>query len=84
MTKGQLEQIKEFNKDLEIVQKLKSDLDNYNLQLNTLVTELSSKTEENEKLKQSNIELGIKVETFKHNARELQDQLMGEMDYKKM
>ena len=48
------------------------------------MTELSSKTEENEKLKQSNIELGIKVESNKHNARELQDQLIRDMDYKKM
>jgi len=84
MTKGQLEQIKEFDKDLSIVQQLKSDLDKYNLQLNTLVTELQSKTEENEKLKQANIEIGMKLEMFKQNAREIQEQLNAELDYKQM
>lgn len=84
MTKGQLEQIKEFDKDLSIVQQLKSDLDKYNLQLNTLVTELQSKTEENETLKQANLETGMKLEMFKQNAREIQEQLNAELDYKQM
>lgn len=84
MTKGQLEQIKEFDKDLSIVQQLKGDLDKYNLQLNSLVTELSTKTDENEKLKQANIEIGMKLEMFKQNAREMQEQLHTELDYKQM
>lgn len=84
MTKGQLEQIKEFDKDLSIVQQLKGDLDKYNLQLNSLVSELNQKTDENEKLKQANIDIGLKLEMFKQNAREMQEQLNTELDYKQM
>lgn len=84
MTKGQLEQIKEFDKDLSIVQQLKGDLDKYNLQLNSLVSELNQKTDENEKLKQANIDIGLKLEMFKQNSREMQEQLNTELDYKQM
>jgi len=84
MSQGQLEQIKEFDKDLNVVQQLKADLDNYNLQLNGLVAELSSKTEECQKLKQFNIELGLKTEQFKMKAKEFEEQLLTELDYKKM
>lgn len=84
MTKGQLEQIKEFDKDLSIVQQLKGDLDKYNLQLNSLVSELNQKTDENEKLKQANIDIGLKLEMFKQNSREMQEQLNSELDYKQM
>jgi hypothetical protein len=46
MTQSQLEQIKEFDKDFSIVQTLKTDLDSYNDQLNKLVSDLTSKSEE--------------------------------------
>lgn len=84
MTQNQIEQIKEFDKDFSIVQTLKSDLDGYNDQLNKLVSELTSKTEECESLKQTKIELSVKLESFKKQVLQLEDQLATELDYKNM
>jgi septal ring factor EnvC (AmiA/AmiB activator) len=84
MTQNQIEQIKEFDKDFSIVQTLKTDLDGYNDQLNKLVSELTSKTEECESLKQTKIELSVKLESFKKQVLQLEDQLATELDYKNM
>jgi chromosome segregation ATPase len=84
MTQGQLEQIKEFDKDFSIVKQLKTDLDGYNDQLNNLVNELTSKTEECEQLKQSKLEIGVKLESFKKQVLQLEDQLANALDYKSM
>lgn len=84
MTQSQLEQIKEFDKDFSIVQTLKTDLDSYNDQHNKLVSDLTSKSEECSKLNQANTELGLKLESFKKQKLQLEDQLATELDYKKM
>jgi len=84
MTQSQLEQIKEFDKDFSIVQTLKTDLDSYNDQLNKLVSDLTSKSEECSKLNQANADLGLKLESFKKQKLQLEDQLATELDYKKM
>jgi predicted nucleic acid-binding Zn-ribbon protein len=84
MTQSQLEQIKEFHKDFSIVQTLKTDLDSYNDQLNKLLSDLTSKSEECSNINQANTELDLKLESFKKQNLQLEDQLATELDYKKM
>ena len=84
MTQSQLEQIKEFDKDFSIVQTLNTDLDSYNDQQNKLVSDLTSKSKECGKLIQANTDLGLKLESFKKQNLQLEDQLATELDYKKM
>jgi hypothetical protein len=84
MTQSQLEQIKEFDKDFSIVQTLNTDLDSYNDQQNKLVSDLTSKSKECCKLIQANTDLGLKLESFKKQKLQLDDQLATELDYKKM
>ena len=84
MTQSQLEQIKELDKDFSIVQTLKTDLDSYNDQLNKLLSDLTSKSEECNNINQANTELDLKLESFKKQNLQLEDQLATELDYKKM
>jgi uncharacterized protein YoxC len=84
MTQSQLEQIKEFDKDFSIVQTLNTDLDSYNDQQNKLVSDLTSKSKKCGKLIQANTDLGLKLESFKKQKLQLDDQLATELDYKKM
>lgn len=84
MTQSQLAQIKDFDKDLAVVQHLKTDLDKYNHQLTGLVGELTAKTEECAVHKQRSLEEGIRAEQFKQQAAELEDKLSSELNYKKL
>ena len=84
MTQSQLEQIKELDKDFSIVQTLKTDHDSYNDQLNKLLSDLTSKSEECSNINQANTELDLKLESFKKQNLQLEDQLATELYYKKM